>query len=132
MILNRTGARMRTWMLIAVAAVLAVAQEPPKLPAEPPKAEEKVPEEKLPAPLQQKKFEALDRALRRSWQAKGPSPQGPCAIALLNVLKPAWAPAVKPDPMIIVPKGSAASSKKEEVQVPAPSCDDIKKDAEKK
>ena len=56
---------MRTWMLIAVAAVLAVAQEPPKLPAEPPKAEEKVPEEKLPAPLQQKKFEALDRALRR-------------------------------------------------------------------
>jgi hypothetical protein len=119
-------------MLMAVSVGLAAAQEPAKPPAEPSKAEEKKPEEKTPAPEASKAFEALERALRQARQAKGPAPQGPCAIPLLNVLKPVpGSTTVKPDPMIIVPKGSPHPSK-DEVGVPAPSCDDVKKDAEKK
>ena len=108
MLLNLTGALMRTLMLMAAAAGLAAAQDSPKPPAEPPKAEEKAaekkPEGQLPAPFRQKQV---------------------CAIPLLNVLKPApGAATVRPDPMIIVPRGPAAM--KENVQVPAPSCDDVK------
>jgi hypothetical protein len=106
-------------MLMAATVGLAAAQEPPKTPPEPPKVEEK----KFPAPLEQKKFEALDRALRQSWQAKVPAPPEVCAIPLLNVM-PAGAP--NPDPkMIIVPKGQMPT--REQVKVPAPSCDDVKK-----
>jgi hypothetical protein len=93
---------MRKWMTMAAGIGLAAAQEPPK------------------------KFEAPDRALRQSWQAKAPAPQSPCAIPLLNVLKPApGAATVKPDPMVIVPRGTAPG--RDEVRVPAPSCDDVKK-----
>jgi hypothetical protein len=115
---------MRKWLLIAVGVGLAAAQEPAKAP----KAEEKADQEKKPAPEPPKKFEALDRALRKSWQAKTPAPQGPCAIPLLNAAP--GATTVNPDPMIIVPKGAVPD--KNQVQVPAPSCDDVKKDAEKK
>lgn len=119
---------MRKWMWMAVGVGLAAAQEPPKPPSEPPKVEEqeKKPVVKLPAPLQQKKYESFDRALRRSWQSKALTAPGPCAIPLLNVWKPApGGQQVKPDPMIIpVPKGPSFS--KEEVKVPAPSCDDVK------
>jgi len=122
---------MRKWMWMAVSVGLAAAQEPPKAPpGDQPKAEQKAPEpEKKPAQGQPKWFEALDRALRRSWQAKTPAPRGPCAIPLLNVAP--GAPAGKLDPMIIpVPKEPIFS--KEEVKVPAPSCDDVKGDDQKK
>jgi hypothetical protein len=98
---------MRMWMLMAATVGMA-AQEP---------------EKKLPPPLEQRKFEALDRALRQSWQAKAPAPLSrPCAIPLLHV-KP---PAVNPDPMMLVaPKGPMAG--KDQVKVPAPACDEVKK-----
>jgi hypothetical protein len=116
---------MRMWMLMAATVGMAAAQEGPKAAPEKPKAEEKKAEDKLPAPLQQKKFEALDRALRQGWQAKAPAPPEVCAIPLLNVLKPAGAGTVEPDPMIIVPRGPMAG--KDQVKVPAPSCDEVKK-----
>jgi hypothetical protein len=90
---------MLTWTLVIIGAQLATAQGPPK------------------------KFEVLDREVRRTWRVK---PGQTCAIPLLNVLKPEGAPTLKPDPMIIVPKGPAHFSK-EEVQVPAPACDEVKK-----
>jgi hypothetical protein len=95
---------MLTWTLVILGAQLAAAQAPPK------------------------KFEALDRTARRTWQVK---PGQTCAIPLLNVLRPEGATTVKPDPMIIMPKGPMANPW-EEVKVPAPACDDVKKDAEKK
>lgn len=123
---------MRNWRILVLMAAgvgLAAAQEAQqaKPPAEEPKTEAPKADETKPAPEQQKKFEALDRALRRSWQAKTPV----CAIPLLNVLKPlAGATTAPPDPMIIVPRGPVL--KGEQVQAPAPSCDDVKKDDSKK
>ena len=133
---------MRNWMVLMAAGVgLAAAQETQtaRPPAETPKPEVSKPDEKKPDEQQQaleqlKKFQALDRALRRSRESEKsqvkPNSPTPCAIPLLNVLKAA--PGVKtaaPDPMIIVPpEGAPKGAKGDQIQVPAPSCDDVKKD----
>ena len=129
---------MRKWMLLAVGAGLAAAQEPPKPLPEPPKAEEKAgqekkAEEKNATAEAPKKFEAPNPSLRQNWPPKTPvQPNRPCAIPLLNVLKPLpGTPTLKPDPMVIVPKGPPHPLK-EDVAVPAPSCDDVNKDETKK
>lgn len=106
----------RMWIVMAAAAGVAAAQDKP---------------EAKPAPEQQKKFEALNRALRRAWEAERPpvkpnSPK-PCAIPLLNVLKlPAGAPPGWPDPKMVMQPGPSPDPKIQ-AQVPAPSCDDVKK-----
>jgi len=115
---------MRYWRMLVVMAGMGAAAAQDR-PAQPPVD-------------WQKRTQALDRAFRlglaQPAQRPGkaaPQPAGAaprrCAIPLVNVLKPApGAPAVRPDPMIVVPRGPAPSSR-EEVRVPAPSCDDIKK-----
>jgi hypothetical protein len=76
-----------------------------------------------------KRTQALDRAVRQRLQAlsqgQASQPASPCAIPLLNVA-PAPRDQTFRDPMVIVPRGPAVDEKGT-VQVPAPSCDDVKK-----
>jgi hypothetical protein len=77
-----------------------------------------------------KRTQALDRALRQRLEIRSPGqapqPSSPCAIPLRNVLKPAAVDQRFQDPMVIVPRGPAVDEKGT-LQVPAPSCDDVKK-----
>ena len=79
-----------------------------------------------------RRTQALDRALRQRLeqlrqQSEAAKPSQPCAIPLLNVLKPIPGAESFKDPMIIVPRGPAVD-KNGTVPVPAPSCDDLKKE----